>query len=280
MWAVPLPTCGLPCAQACPGAMSCKCFLSGSKGGTSPKGPTKSPTQLSMIDEEEEVRRCRLYTASMPRLRHAALPAASAGAEFWRKWVSRAGASMADASEAATTPTALLEVSAPKSHGPMPQMRSRMLGKPSLSCLDEEEVLYEARPRSVDSIRGSTPWPDCWADSPASSASPRKRSPGKTHHNRLSTASTAAGSSCYSPRRQSRLSRLSTSSWTSMAYDEPPEPAKGKALKTSFPLPVGAHAWNWPRSCDEKKLRVLTFDGQDLAAQRDGFVDQLSKLSD
>merc|ERR1719460_520193 len=112
--------------------MSCKCFMSGSEVGTSPKEPAKSPAQLNMNDDEEEVRRCRLYSTSMPRLRHASLPAAKTGAEFWRKWVRRAGASIADAAEATTTPTALFEVSNSRSHGPIPQRCSRTLGKPSL----------------------------------------------------------------------------------------------------------------------------------------------------
>lgn len=46
--------------------------------------------QLKM-DGDEEIRRCRLsYAASMPRLRTAALPAASAGIDFWRK-ITQAG---------------------------------------------------------------------------------------------------------------------------------------------------------------------------------------------
>lgn len=47
--------------------------------------------QLKM-DGEEEVRRCRLsYAASVPRLRTAALPAASAGADIWRKLAQAGG---------------------------------------------------------------------------------------------------------------------------------------------------------------------------------------------
>jgi len=47
--------------------------------------------QLKM-DGEEEGRRCRLsYATSMPRLRTAALPAASAGADIWRKLAQAGG---------------------------------------------------------------------------------------------------------------------------------------------------------------------------------------------
>jgi hypothetical protein len=65
-----------------------------------------------------------------------------------------------------------------------------------------------------------------------------------------------------------------------MACDEFPEIAKGKALLTSLPLPVGIHAWDWPLSRDEKKMLVLMFDRQELVVQRDEFADQLSKLDD
>ena len=57
-------------------------------------------------------------------------------------------------------------------------------------------------------------------------------------------------------------------------------PVMGKALKTSFPLPVGIHAWDWPLSRDEKKMLVLMFDRQELVVQRDEFADQLSRLDD
>jgi len=273
MW---MPTCGLPCGSACPATGNCKSFLACSKGpmrGGAGPAPVHSPVQISM-GEEEESRRCRLYSASMPRLRSAALPVTSVGADLWRKWVARPP----EAAEAGCA--SLLEESAEKVHVPM--RRGRPVGKSGLSSLDEEHVLFQARPASSPPSRDASPkgrlcdsWMDSWEDSPTSS--PRKCSEAKGQQSRLSTASTSAGSSCFSPGR--RDSRQSCSSWTSMSMmQEPPVPVGGKALLTSFPVPLGIRAWDWPLSRDEKKALVLMFDRQEIMEQRDEYADQLSTL--
>lgn len=195
-------------------------------------------------EEEGDIRRCRfLYSTSMPRHRAATVEIPLAQEE-----VKQAAAK-----------------------------RGRSMGKSALCSLDEEEVLFEARPASVDVIcRPSTPKGKL-LDSGSKVAWPDWESPAR--HGRMSTASTSAGSSCYSPRRQSRSSRQSTSSWGSMSVNERlPEPASGKALLASFPLPVGIRAWDWPLSRHEKKSLLLMFDRQELMVQRDELADELSEL--
>lgn len=274
MWPQWMPTCGIACARGCPTA-ACKNFLTCGKGPSERDGGT-TPRQFYMDKEDEDSmhRRCRFlystsaseYSETTPRLRTSAA-VSNTGDNFSK---SATAGSLID-STALSRHAALMGCGARNN-----VIRGRTFGN---STFDDEEVLFEARPASVDVIcRGklldpdaNVSWPD-W-DSPKECGSPRKRSPARNC--RLSTASTSAGTSCYSPRRSSIASR---SSWASMPAAEPPAPTEGKAMLASFPLPVGISAWDWPLSRHEKKSLVLMFDRQELMVQRDDFADQLCKL--
>merc|ERR1712224_295398 len=164
------------------------------------------------------------------------------------------------------------------------EVQCHTIGKSTLRCLDEEHTMFDARPCAAAVTaelldpNAEVSWPDWWPESPQASASPCKHSCSKMPQQRLSTASTSAGSSCDSRgRRSSVQSRLSCASWASAEAEEPPAPLGGKSLRESYPLPVGSHAWDWPLSRDEKKLLVLLIDRQELMVQRDDFADQLAK---
>lgn len=275
MWPQWMPTCGLnACARGCPTA-ACKNFLTCGKG---PSGGS-TPRQFSMEkDEQEEMhRRCNFlyssssaYSASTPRLRTAA-SASDTGEDSANDHVG----SSTVAAHAFSHHAALFGGGYKQMHSGV--TRGRTFGKSAFD--DDEEVLFEARPASVDVIcRGKllephadVSWPD-W-DSQKDYASPCKRS--QTRACRLSTASTSAGT-C-SPRRSSIASR---SSWASMPVCEPPASIEGKAMLASFPLPVGIRAWDWPLSRYEKKSLVLMFDRQELMGQRDELAEELVRLQE
>lgn len=233
------------------------------KGGAA---TVQSPAQVNM--DEDELRRCRLQSASMPRLRTNSMPTTSAGADFWKNWARRAGNSIEAAAATGTCFDAREKVCAPL-------VRSRPTGKSDyLSRLDEEKVLFEASPpsSSPSSQHATLPvkesaasWPASWPDSPQDK---------QRESSRMSTASTSAGSSSSSTSRQSCQSR---SSWASMQSQES---RAEKALLKSLPLPLNIRSWDWPLSRDEKKALVLMFDRQELVVERDALTDEVTKLRD
>lgn len=285
MW---VPTCGLACSNTCPTALHCKSFLACGKGGLTPRdgvgarAPAHSPTQLYM--DEEEVRRCRLYSASMPRLRTNAMPTCSAGADFWKKWVRRAGASVIEAAEAASCSSAFADE---RTRFCKSDPCGLAIGRPVLGKLDEEEVLFEAplmvtppsSPRTKFFIANfGASRQESWLDSPKFSRYFPKAGKEQVVQSRLSAASTTA-SSCCSPgrRRRSSLGSLpSRSSCGSSTSAE--EVGADKSLLSGFPLPMGIRSWDWPLSRDEKKALVLMFDRQELIVERDHIANQVVKL--
>lgn len=265
MWPQWMPTCGLTCARACPTA-ACKNFLSCGKGPSD--GDDDSTPRQYCMDKGDVLRRhCNIgsstsrYSATAPRFRVAASQRHT-GDDYVKGWWHALSVNSVDAS-----------VAGGMKHGHSAVVRGRTFGKP---VFDDEELLFETRPASVDVIsRGKllepheeVSWPG-W-DSPKKCASPRDRSP--VRNCRLSTASTSAGA--LSPRRSSMASR---SSLASSQADEPAEPVEAKALLTSFPLPTGISAWDWPLSRHEKKTLVLMLDRQELIAQRNYLAHQLAK---
>lgn len=166
-----------------------------------------------------------------------------------------------------------------------PSARRHSAENPSSPSSAFSDVSSESLPTSNDKV----------------SMTPDPKTPAAARHNRMSMASTCAGSSRVSTGCQSRARRQSCASCLSMTdeIDEcasmseaPPAPFGGKSMLTTFPVALNIRAWDWPLSRYEKKALTLMCDRQHLilqrvevarerdqfAAQRDELVAQLCEL--
>jgi len=269
-----VPTCGLTCGKACPAAQ-CKNFVTCGKGAPQRLAHAQTPAQLSMDGDDQEGRRCRLG-ASMPRLRSAALPATSAGADFWRKWVSRGSEALEEAEAFETCR---------HEEAPSPQL-------PRASTLEDYEEKHEEEARSrlpkAPRANGSTR---------RLSAPPARRS------HRASSVGRARG---FAAQRNSfpRSHRASSQHKLRKAEEQEtansprsPEPvqapasgildpglaavvpASGVQLEhKELPRPPCSNCWDWPLTRHEKKARVLLIDKRVLMMDRQNLQEELDIL--
>lgn len=274
-----MPTCGLACGSACPAAQ-CKNFVTCGKGAPQRLAPAQTPAQLSMDGDEQENRRCRLG-ASMPRLRSAALPATSAGAEFWRKWVSRGSEPLqVQVQEAEGFATSRDEEDAP----------SPLLSRSS--TLEDYEEKHEAAARSrlpkASRANGSTR---------RLSAPPARRSHRASSLGRPRGFAAQRNSFPRSHRASSQHKLRKAEDQETMDSPRSPEvsqaptsgildpglaavvPASGVQLEQKeLPRPPCSNCWDWPLTRHEKKARVLLIDKRVLMMDRQFLQEELDIL--
>jgi hypothetical protein len=184
------------------------------------------------------------HSLSSPLFGSSAAPVTSAGAEYWNGVVRKA---VSDGKADRYQAIAGQDIA---------------VGKRSLCTLKEDDLIA-ATPGDWEDLSD--------IDWPSSPAGVLKSPKAKHAQNRISTASTAAGSS--------RLSCVSHCSWDGDMEAGTEELVLDKeALLTSLPLPVGIRAWDWPLSRHEKKSLVLMLDRKEIVAQKDELAIKLSKI--
>lgn len=266
MW---VPTCGLTCVKACP-ATPCKSFVTCNRG-TRSEAP-RVPVQLSMEDEEKETRRCRLasssiYSASMPRLRAAALPAVSAGADFWAKWISGALDSETDV------------------EGEESQMIAHEVDVPSqaqTAAAEKKEEPSSPVVRSAKTSKGSGSTRRLSAPPPRT----KRSSLGRARSHRASYPRSHRASSQHKLRKaEADETACSPQTYQGTSSDilDPALaavlPACGVQLEQDdLPRPPIGDSWDWPLTRHEKKARILLIDKNVIQMDRQFLQDELSIL--
>lgn len=271
--------CGACPGNACPSSR-CSNFLKcpGGKPGEVEPVPEFKPEQLDM-DDGEDTRKCRLaYSASMPRLRYPA----SAGADFWRKWVCSGGDAPPTPRNEVSMPrrvasAALLETTIPEAsmgEAPLACAVGLAFTEESDHCLLEEDVAprppqQHKRPKANAGGSNSTR---------RFSAPPARRSR-STKCQRQRWSHPARGHRAASREKlpsfasKDQVPELLSSS---LAAAVPPGGLHGS--DKSLPRPPSSRCWDWPLTRHEKKARVLLIDKNVLMMDRKSLQDEIEVL--